>query len=278
MQNFMLITNEHKDKDLSFSRQIVSYIKARGGRAGICVSGNEINNFELSEIPSDTECILVLGGDGTLIRAATRVESMHIPLIGVNLGTLGYLCELEESTVFAGIDSLMADDYITEDRVLLKGQKAGQEEVHLALNDVIIHWEGRLSMLQLLVYVNGEYLATYHADGIIAATPTGSTGYSMSAGGPIVDPKAHILLMTPINAHDLNSQSIVLGAEAVIEIEMGSRRYQRDEQAGVSFDGDTHFHLQAGERVRIERASDAIRICRISNRSFLENLRKKMKQ
>jgi NAD+ kinase len=100
----------------------------------------------------------------------------------------------------------------------------------------------------------------------------------MSAGGPIVDPKAHILLMTPINAHDLNSQSIVLGAEAVIEIEMGSRRYQRDEQAGVSFDGDTHFHLQAGERVRIERASDAIRICRISNRSFLENLRKKMKQ
>jgi NAD+ kinase len=278
MQKFMLITNEHKDQGLSFSRQIVSYIKARGGRAGICVSGNEINNFELSEIPSDTECILVLGGDGTLIRAATRVESMHIPLIGVNLGTLGYLCELEESTVFAGIDSLMADDYITEDRVLLKGQKAGQEEVHLALNDVIIHWEGRLSMLQLLVYVNGEYLATYHADGIIAATPTGSTGYSMSAGGPIVDPKAHILLMTPINAHDLNSQSIVLGAEAVIEIEMGSRRYQRDEQAGVSFDGDTHFHLQAGERVRIERASDAIRICRISNRSFLENLRKKMKQ
>jgi NAD+ kinase len=276
----MLITNEHKDQGLSFSRQIVSYIKARGGEAGICISGNdgkEGSNFELSEIPEDTECILVLGGDGTLIRAATRVESLHIPLIGVNLGTLGYLCELEESTAFSGIDSLMADEYIVEDRVVLKGQKVGSDEVHLALNDVIIHWEEKLSMVQLMVRVNGEYLVTYRADGIIVATPTGSTGYSMSAGGPIVDPKAHILLMTPINAHDLNSQSIVLGAEAVIEIEMGSRRYQMDESAGVSFDGDTVFHLEVGDRVRIEQSPDIIRICRISNQSFLENLRKKMK-
>jgi NAD+ kinase len=276
----MLITNEHKDQGLSFSRQIVSYIKARGGEAGICISGNdgkEGSNFELSEIPEDTECILVLGGDGTLIRAATRVESLHIPLIGVNLGTLGYLCELEESTALSGIDSLMADEYIVEDRVVLKGQKVGSDEVHLALNDVIIHWEEKLSMVQLMVRVNGEYLVTYRADGIIVATPTGSTGYSMSAGGPIVDPKAHILLMTPINAHDLNSQSIVLGAEAVIEIEMGSRRYQMDESAGVSFDGDTTFHLEVGDRVRIEQSPDIIRICRISNQSFLENLRKKMK-
>jgi NAD+ kinase len=133
-------------------------------------------------------------------------------------------------------------------------------------------------MLQFMVYVNGEYLATYHADGIVVATPTGSTGYSMSAGGPIVDPKANILVMTPVNAHDLNSQSIVLGAEDVVEIELGSRRYQEDERASVSFDGDTLFHLTAKERVRIERASHTIRICRISNQSFLEILRKKMQR
>jgi NAD+ kinase len=161
---------------------------------------------------------------------------------------------------------------------VLQGQKGGQESVHLALNDVIIHWEGQLSMLQLMVYVNGEYLATYHADGIVVATPTGSTGYSMSAGGPIVDPKARILLMTPVNAHDLNSQSIVLGADDVVEIEMGSRRFQKDERAGVSFDGDTLFHLAAGELVRIGQAANVIRICRISNQSFLEILRKKMQR
>jgi NAD+ kinase len=277
----MLITNEYKDSDLKRSRQIVSYIEAHGGSAGICVSSGEKGkdcDFALSEIPADTECILVLGGDGTLIRAATKVESLQIPLIGVNLGTLGYLCELEESTVFHAIDALMEDRYITEERVVLQGQKGGQESVHLALNDVIIHWEGQLSMLQLMVYVNGEYLATYHADGIVVATPTGSTGYSMSAGGPIVDPKARILLMTPVNAHDLNSQSIVLGADDVVEIEMGSRRFQKDERAGVSFDGDTLFHLAAGERVRIGQAANVIRICRISNQSFLEILRKKMQR
>jgi NAD+ kinase len=129
-----------------------------------------------------------------------------------------------------------------------------------------------------MVYVNGNYLTTYHADGIILATPTGSTGYNMSAGGPIVDPKARMLLITPINAHDLNSQSIVLEAEDVVEIEMGSRRYQRDEHACVSFDGDTTVHLAYGERMRIAQASDVIRICKISNQSFLEILRKKMQR
>jgi NAD+ kinase len=271
MRKFMLVTNVFKDKELALSRQIVAYIEAHGGSAFVFESNDETQSrdYPLPALPDDIECILVLGGDGTLIRAATRIESLQVPLIGVNLGTLGYLCELEESTVFSAIDALMADDYTVEERIMLKGCKEGQESETccLSLNDVIIHWEGRLSMLQFQVFVNGEYLTTYHADGIVVATPTGSTGYSMSAGGPIVDPKAR----------DLNSQSIVIGADDVVEIEMGSRRYQKDERAGVSFDGDTVFHLTAGERVRIAQAADVIRICRISNQSFLETLRKKMK-
>jgi NAD+ kinase len=279
MRKFLLVTNVFKDKELVLSRKIISYIEEHGGSAFLFESNDETQkrDYPLPAMPEGIECILVLGGDGTLIRAATKVEAMQVPLIGVNLGTLGYLCELEESTVFSAIDALMADQYTVEERVMLKGQKEGDGKPRLALNDVIIHWEGRLSMLQFMVYVNGEYLATYHADGIVVATPTGSTGYSMSAGGPIVDPTADILLMTPINAHDLNSQSIVLGARDIVEIEMGSRRYQKDERAGVSFDGDTVFQLSAGERVRIEPSSDAVRICRISNQSFLETLRKKMK-
>ena len=127
------------------------------------------------------------------------------------------------------------------------------------------------------MYVNGEYLTTYHADGVIVATPTGSTGYNLSTGGPIVDPKARVLLLTPINAHDLNSKSIVFGAEDVVEIKMGSRRFQKDETACVSFDGDTPEHLHVGDRVRIAQAQSTIRICKISNQSFLEILRKKMR-
>lgn len=281
MKQFMLITNIFKDPALRLSRRIVSYIEDRGGRAGICVSNVEQTaekDFELSDIPEDTECILVLGGDGTLIRAATRVESLHIPLIGVNMGTLGYLCELEESTVFSAIDALMKDQYMLEERIMLSGRPGNGDGEHLALNDVVIHWAGDLSMLQLQVYVNGEFLTTYHADGIIVATPTGSTGYSMSAGGPIVDPKARMLLLTPINAHDLNSQSIVLGVQDVVEIEVGSRSFQRDEIVSVSFDGDTIWHLKAGERVRIVQASARIQICKLNNQSFLEILRKKMQR
>ncbi len=281
MRNFRLITNAYKDKDLRLSHRIVSYIEDKDGRAGISVSNIEgmvAEDFPLSEIPEDTECMIVLGGDGTLIRAATKVESLGIPLIGVNLGTLGYLCELEETTVFEAIDRLMADNYTLEERIMLTAQLEGSERRQLALNDIVIHWAGDLSMLQLGVYVNGNFLTTYHADGIIVATPTGSTGYNLSAGGPIVDPKSKMLLLTPINAHDLNGQSIVLSADDVVEIEMGSRRFQQDEKACVSFDGDTTVHLKVGDRIRVARGDSVIQICKLNNQSFLEILRKKMQR
>ena len=124
MRKFMLITNRYKDRDLTLSNEIVSYIQQKGGSAAICVSNVEDDNqkdFALSEIPADTECILVLGGDGTLIRAATKVEALQIPLIGVNMGTLGYLCELERSTVFDAIDKLFNDQYELEERMLIAG-------------------------------------------------------------------------------------------------------------------------------------------------------------
>ena len=137
----MLITNRYKDRDLTLSNEIVSYIQQKGGSAAICVSNVEDDNqkdFALSEIPADTECILVLGGDGTLIRAATKVEALQIPLIGVNLGTLGYLCELEEATVFHAIDCLMQDACIMEERIVLTGEKIGGNGAHMALNDPLV--------------------------------------------------------------------------------------------------------------------------------------------
>ncbi|MCD7709147.1 MAG: NAD(+)/NADH kinase [Clostridiales bacterium] len=281
MKRFMLVVNAYKDEGLALSNRIAAYIRERGGSAGVRksnVEGIEGQDFPLSDIPAGTECIIVLGGDGTLIRTATRLESLEIPLVGVNLGTLGYLCELEESTAFAAVDRLMEDSYFLEERSMLYAEKLGEGSGRLALNDVTIHRTGDLMMLRLPVYVNGEYLATYHADGIVIATPTGSTGYSMSAGGPIVDPKARMLLLTPINAHDAYAQSIVLGDEDEIEIELGTRRSQRDERASVSFDGDTAIRLAVGDRVKISRAKNIVKICRLGNQSFLEILRKKMQK
>lgn len=294
MKNFIVITNAYKDKNFRLTNQIVDYISDKGGKAKSLVSIVESPNgkdFDVNQIPDDTECILVLGGDGTLIRAATRVENLSIPLLGVNLGTLGYLCELEETNVFSAIDKLMADDcvdehttddngrednYMIEERLMITGHKDGIEEKRAALNDIVIHRTGELQMLSLNVYVNGEFLNTYHADGIIVATPTGSTGYNMSAGGPIVDPKGNLLLLTPNNAHNLNSKSIVLSADDIIEIEMGSRRWQKDEKACVSFDGDNVAELKVGDRFVIRKSDNSTKICKINKRSFLEILRKKM--
>ena len=231
-------------------------------------------------MPEDTECMLVLGGDGTLIRAATKMQNRSIPLIGINMGTLGYLCEVNEEKVFTAIDRLMSDTFMTEERMMLEGvvstNAKNEKRTYSALNDLVIHRSGSLSILRFHVYVNGEYLTTYDADGVIISTPTGTTGYNLSAGGPIVDPKAKMLVLTPINAHNLNSKSIVLAPDDIIEVELATRRYQKDETACISCDGDICENLSVGDRLRVVRSADVVRICKLSNKSFLEILRNKM--
>lgn len=282
MKNFLIITNVYKDAGFRLTKKIGDYIRQRGGNCTCHQSiGEEAKNAAppAEEIPEDTECVLVLGGDGTLIRAAAGMVKSGLPIIGVNLGTLGYLCELEESNVFAAIDELMQDHYMIEERMMLSGHKDMETKSvteKVALNDIVIHRTGSLSVVSLNVSVNGEYLNTFRADGIILSTPTGSTGYNMSAGGPIVDPKAEMILITPINAHNLNSRSIVIGAEDEVVVEIGKRRSQKDETVEVSFDGDTAEKLAVGDRFVISRAKDTAKICKLSKKSFLEILSKKM--
>lgn len=282
MKHFFIITNQQKDKELTLTKKMKAFIEEKNGTcAYYATEGKKGIDVipELDEIPKETECIFVLGGDGTLIRAAVRLVERNIPLIGVNLGTLGYLCELEAKDVFPTIERLMQDNYVVEERMMLTGHGEmhdGQTMERTALNEITIHRTGTLSILNLVVYVNGKYLHTFHGDGILVSTPTGSTGYNMSAGGPIVDPKASILLLTPINAHNLNAKSIVIGAEDEVMIEIGSRRIENDEAALVSFDGDSIEKLAVGDKFVIKKADATIKICKLSEESFLEILRKKM--
>ena len=280
MQSFGIFANEYKDRNLEFSRKIATYIRSKGAKAQILKKGDSFDGVEV---------VLVLGGDGTMIRTATMLGKENIPLVGVNLGTLGYLCELEEDTVFPAIDCLMSDDYLLETRMMLTGAQVSSKDeswdstdwmkdsdANSALNDIVLHRSNEMCVLSFHVYVNGMFLATYRADGIILSTPTGSTGYNMSAGGPIVDPKASIILLTPINAHNLNSKSIVLTADDVIEIEVGTSREEQDEKAIVSFDGHIAMVLKVNDRIRIAKADKETYICKVQNESFLEILRRKM--
>lgn len=282
MKDFFIIANSYKDRDLVLTRSMKEYIEKKGGSCGYYVSRgaeNESDCIPPEVLPERLDLIFVIGGDGTLIRAARDTAEKNVPLIGVNLGTLGYLCELEEATVYDAIDRIMDGQFVLEARMRLNGTpvQAGRELTrHAALNDIVIHRSGALQLVSLIVYVNGQYLNRFDGDGVIVSTPTGSTGYNLSAGGPIVDPKARMILITPISSHNLNAKSIVLGAEDEVIVEIGARRREGDEQVVVSFDGDQNIELDVGDRIVIRQAKEDCGILKLGRQSFLEILRKKM--
>ena len=187
--------------------------------------------------------------------------------------------KIDRDTLYLALDHLMADEYTIEHRMMLCGSiyrdgKLIAEDA--ALNDITITREGNLRVVRFDNYVNGEFLNSYSADGIIIATPTGSTGYSLSAGGPIISPSASLMLMTPLAPHTLNTRSIVFPAEDVIEVELGPSRDGGIEQGMAYFDGDTRVPMKTGDRIVIKKARRDTLIVKISNISFLETLRKKM--
>jgi len=284
MQHFYVITNDIKDKGFVVTRQIASYVQEQGRRCTISSAtrhdnGEDYHYTDASQIPEDVDCIIVLGGDGTLLQAARDVVDKNIPLLGINLGTLGYLAEIDRNMVIPALDHLLRGDYTIEKRMMLQGtvyHKGKQIARDLALNDIVISREGMLRVVNFLNYVNGSFLTAYKADGIIISTPTGSTGYSLSAGGPIIAPGASMLLMTPLAPHTLNTRSIVFSPDDKIMVEIGPGRDGGEEKGMASFDGDTSIRLVTGDRIEIERSEQDTRIIKISNRSFLETLRKKM--
>ena len=197
----------------------------------------------------------------------------------MNKGTLGYLAEVDGEDMETALDRLIEGNVAVEDRMMLEGCACSHQKKLLqdfALNDIVIARSGRLQIIDFNIYVNGEFLRSYSADGIIISTPTGSTGYSLSAGGPIVSPEAELILLTPIAPHTLNTRSIVLPADAEITVELMHGHAAGWEEAAASFDGDTCVKLGIGDRIRIYRSTRMTRLIKINNISFLEVLRKKM--
>ena len=206
---------------------------------------------------------------------------MHreIPMLGINLGTLGFLAEVDRMSVYQALDQIMADDYEIEERMMFTGTVWRGDTIigrDVALNDIVICREGPLRVVRFKNYVNDVYLNSYNADGIIISTPTGSTGYSLSCGGPIVAPNGAMTLMTPIAPHTLNTRSIIFPAEDVITVELGKGRRQDTEKGLASFDGDTVIPMVTGDRIVIQRASVSSRILKLNHLSFVEVLRQKM--
>ncbi len=303
MDHFLIITNIEKDKDLSVTNKIAAYIEKAGRKAIL----SQISSFHGNTSSSpEVDCAIVLGGDGTIIHTANDLMTRNIPILGVNLGTLGFLAEIEEQSVLSALDRLFQDDYRLEKRLMLQGEilyhrniddskalksvpfgqegqaieprAAKQEDSTLgyALNDIVISRKGFSRIISLGIYVNSELVDNFKGDGVIISTPTGSTAYNLSAGGPIVSPQAEVMVITPICPHSLSPRSIVVSAEDTIRVVVGKSKKTQEAEASASFDGQKVYDLGTNDVILIKRARYSTKLIRLNQTGIYEILRSKL--
>ena len=268
MKKVYIITNTAKDPSLLITGNLVSLLKKQKIESVLAPAPME----------KDVDCIFVLGGDGTLLKAATDFADVDIPFLGINLGNLGFMTEIEIGQMDSAVAALKNHAYSIEERMMINGRlsrKDSQPAVYHALNDIVLTRKGSLHILAFEIYVNGQFLHSYKADGMIVSTPTGSTGYNMSAGGPIIEPRAKMILLTPICPHTLNARSIVLSADDEIMIRIPNGRNGENQDMEVNFDGAISEALATGDEVFITRSERVTKFIRLSHVSFLEILNKK---
>lgn len=299
MKRFLVYVNAHKDKDLAVTRRICGFLEERGRQAAVMTGRDGGKEPQRSSAPSGfgvpgfgadfggsrtellraADCMIVLGGDGTVLQAAREVGERKIPIIGVNLGTLGYMTEIEPAHLEEALERLAAGEYAQESRMMLDGRvlfSDGRVQEDWALNDIVLSRSGSLQIIRFDIHVNGRFLNSYSADGMIMTTPTGSTGYNLSAGGPLVEPQARLIMLTPICPHSLHQRSIILSPEDVIDIEIPECRRGGVQTVEVNFDGSHAVPLRTGDRIRVARSEKVTEFIRLNQVSFLDVLHRKM--
>lgn len=228
----------------------------------------------LEEMGGQVDLAIVLGGDGTLLNVARTLAPFDIPLVGVNRGRLGFLTDISIETMQRTISGILRGEYVTEKRMLLSSSVVrGEKQLFdsLAFNDVVLHRGNNGNMLEFEVQIDGEYLYNQRADGLIVATPTGSTAYALSAGGSILHPALEAIALVPVAPHTLSNRPIVLKGESSLEILLHCC-----EEARVRFDGQTYFDLQRGDKVRVARFIKPVRLLHPAGHSYYHTLREKL--
>lgn len=277
----LICVNPKKDKEFAVYDKIASFLDKNGVSYTKCVLMKKDSGFEESDA-KDCDMVLVLGGDGTLMRVAKNAVKFDLPIIGVNTGHLGFLAQTGVEGLEDTLKRLIAGEYFLEKRMMLRGSVIRNNEMIFetkALNDVCISRGGPLQILNYSISVNGLLLRSYSADGVIISTPTGSTGYNFSAGGPIVEPGADMILLTPVCAHTFMNRSILFKSKDTVTITIGE---PHDDDMGqkviASFDGNEKIELLSGDEIRIEKAEGKIEFIQMNNVNFLETLNRKLKE
>ena len=262
-QIFAIFDNADKRQEtLPFEKRILTYLDSHNATALV-----EPEDF------NDADFVISMGGDGTFLRAAGRVGNRQIPLLGINMGRLGFLADVLPSEIESTLDRVLSGDYIIEDHTVIKLESDGEEVScnPFALNDIAVLKRDSASMISIKARVNGDFLVNYRADGLIIATPTGSTAYSLSNGGPIIVPQSGSLCITPVAPHSLNIRPIVINDTGVIELEVESRSHN----FLVAVDGRS-LKMAEGTRLTIRKAPYTVKIIKLKNRRYFSTLHEKL--
>jgi len=243
-----------------FSQELEKFLKARDILSWICSAWEE--NKAKTQI-AGSELMLSIGGDGTILRTVRAVIPHAVPIVGINLGNLGFMTELKADEAFDKLPRLLDGDGWVEERSMLEAELLSQDKVFNAMNDVFVGRRSSARLVQIETKVDGEVLANYRADGVIVATATGSTGYSLAAGGPILHPQAKEIIFKPVCPHMALDRAVVLPAEAETRIKLTTTH-----EAMLSIDGQVETPLRSGDEVKIKRSLHMARFLRIRPKSY----------
>ncbi len=286
MKRIGIIAKQNKPEALAITGQLVEWLKPRGVEVYIDeeavksippdLLGLSLNAVKKEEIPSHAEMIIVLGGDGTLLSIARLVGSHPVPILGVNLGGLGFLTEITTEELYRVLERVIRGDYVTDERVVFNAAVIRREErlaEFIVLNDAVINKGALARIIDIETTINGEYLTTFKSDGLILSTPTGSTAYNLSAGGPIVHPSLHCIIITPICPHTLTNRPIMIPDDVEVRAILKSKQ----QEVLLTLDGQQGFVLEFGDVVEVKKAERKILLVKSPYRHYFELLREKLK-
>jgi NAD+ kinase len=239
-------------------------------------TGCAVKEVPAEKLAASVDLILVLGGDGTMIATARMIEDLEVPVLGINYGGLGYLTEFRIEELYSALGSILDGNYRLDKRVMLRTLHQRGDEVinrNRVLNDVVINKSALARIIEIDVYLNDQFVNSFRADGLIVSTPTGSTAYNLSAGGPVIFPSMNAIVITPICPFTLSNRPIVVPDDAVIELRLKTDQ----EDVALTLDGQVGFPLKIGDRVVIQKSRTTFNLIQPSNRNYFDVLRDKLR-
>jgi len=287
-RKIVLFTNIDTDPGFKMTRQVDEILKNSGWQTVLCpISIDDSSETDFSKMTppdghqftsienelSTAEMIITFGGDGTILRAARAASDLSVPILGINLGGKGFMAELEAEDIML-LKSVADGDYKIETRIMIDVEVQRDSKIisrDFALNDVVIRGDNKV--IDMTIFGDNQKITHFSGDGAVIATPTGSTAYSMSAGGPIVDPAAKNIIITPICAHILEARSFVLVLGRVVTVEIG---YKKSNPSYISVDGGNHIRIQSGDIVRVFKSERYTQLVRLSDKSFYRKVSEKL--